>query len=172
MKRLATSTVRPQGAAWGAALLSTWLATAGICTATLQPVGLQCEYRVNPLGVDEPRPRLSWRVESSERGQRQTAYRILVASQPALLEREVGDLWDSGRVESGESVNIPYGGRALTSRQECHWRVCVWDRDGRPQWSQPARWTMGLLSPEDWQARFISFRDAAPVHRDRERLFL
>lgn len=172
MKRFATSTASPRHTSLAPALLSIWLAGAGPGFATLQPVGLRCEYRVNPLGVDESRPRLSWRVESSERGQRQTAYRILVASQAALLEREVGDLWDSGRVESAETVNIPYGGRALTSRQECHWRVCVWDRDGRPQWSQPARWTMGLLSPEDWKARFISFRDPTPVHRDRERLFL
>ena len=166
MKRSPTSTL------FKLTLAAIWLAGSGSLPAALQPVDLRCEYRVNPLGIDEPQPRLSWRVESTERGQRQTAYRILVASQPELLQREVGDLWDSGRVESPETVHIAYAGRPLHSRQQCHWRVCVWDRNGRSTWSEPARWTMGLLSPQDWQAQFISFRDTTPLHRDRATLFL
>ena len=139
----------------------------------LRPVALRCEYRVQPLGLDEPQPRLTWRIESSARGQRQTAYRILVASSPAKLKRNTGDLWDSGQVAGDQTVNVPYAGLPLASRQECFWKVRVWDKDGKASaWSAPARWTMGLLRPDDWQARYISFRDQTPVFQDTKRLFL
>ncbi len=139
----------------------------------LRPVALRCEYRVQPLGLDEPQPRLTWRVESAERGQRQTAYRIFVASSQAALKRNTGDLWDSGQVAGDQTVNVPYAGPPLASRQECFWKVRVWDKDGKASaWSAPARWTMGLLRPDDWQARYISFRDQTPVSQDTKRLFL
>lgn len=124
----------------------------------LQANRLVCEYLVNPSGIAEPRPRLSWRVESSERGQRQTAYRVLVAGSAALLQRDIGDLWDSGRVESDQSLHVHYGGSELSSRQECFWKVCVWDVDGRRSaWSQPSRWSMGLLRAADWQGKWIGW---------------
>ena len=62
----------------------------------LAPASLRCEYRVDPLGIEEPAPRLSWIVESGERGQRQTACRLLVASSEKLLSKDQGDLWDTG----------------------------------------------------------------------------
>ena len=68
----------------------------GSAFAALQPVGLKCDYAVNPLGVDEPNPRLLWQLASNERGARQTAYQILVATSRATLNRDKGDLWDSG----------------------------------------------------------------------------
>jgi len=85
----------------------------------LAPGYLRCEYRVDPLGMDETSPRLSWIVESESRNQRQTAYRLLVASSPGILSEDRGDLWDTGRVESGETVNIVYGGERLESRTRC-----------------------------------------------------
>lgn len=133
---------------------------------------LQCEYRVNPQGVDEAQPRLTWRVESKERGACQKAYRILVATSPELLAKNTGDLWDTGKIASGQSVNLPYQGTALASRQVCHWKVCVWNEDDKPSWSQPACWTMGLLRTEDWQADYISFKDPSPVWTDKKNLFL
>lgn len=63
-----------------------------------EPVALRCEYRVDPQGIDEAQPRLTWRIESQVRGRRQTAYRILVAGAPEILATERGDLWDSGKV--------------------------------------------------------------------------
>ena len=140
--------------------------------AGLNPVALRCEYRVNPLGIDEAQPRLTWRVESHERGQKQTASQVLVASSRALLKKNSGDLWDSGKIASDQTVNVVYAGKALPSRQQCFWKVRVWDRDGRSQWSEPASWTMGLLQPEDWQANYISYRDTTPVFKDTKNLFL
>ena len=154
------------------------LTTACLCVVAparagqLEPVALRCEYRVNPLGIDEAQPRLTWRVESGERGQKQTAYQILVASSAAALKKNDGDLWDSGKIASGETVNVVYAGKPLGSRQQCFWKVCVWDKDGKAQWSEPASWTMGLLKPEDWSANYISFRDTTPVHKDPNTLFL
>jgi len=128
---------------------------------------------VNPLGIDEPQPRLYWRLESDERGQKQTAYQVLVASSSALLESDTGDLWDSARVESSQSTHVVYSGKPLTSRQQCFWKVRVWDKDGVPSdWTTPAMWSMGLLKEDDWQAQYISHRDQTPVFKDRNAHFL
>ena len=117
---------------------------------------LRCEYLHDPLGIDAERPRLSWIVESSDRGQRQTEYQVLVASTSAILEEGRGDLWDSGKVASDETAQVAYDGKPLASRQECYWKILAWDRDGKPSgWSKPAHWQMGLLKPEDWSAKWI-----------------
>ncbi len=111
-------------------------------------------------------PRLSWKLQATDsraRGARQKNYQILVASTAELLKGNHGDLWDSGAVESDESVNIAYGGRALTSGQECFWKVRVADGQGTlSAWSEPARWTMGLLNASDWSAKWIA---AGPVFK-------
>ena len=139
---------------WLAALSP--LATCGLGAGSLTATHLRCEYAVDPLGVDEPRPRLFWQLESSARGQKQTAYQVLVARSKTKLQRGEGDLWDSGKVVSEQSVFVPYGGKTLTSRQQCYWRVRVWDKDGqRSAWSAPSTWTTGTLKEEDWQGKWI-----------------
>ncbi len=123
---------------------------------TLEPAELCCEYARDPLGVDTAQPRLFWKLESSLRDQRQSAYQILVASSVKVLAKNKGDLWDTGKVTSNETVHIRYGGRPLKSSQQVFWKVRVWDIDGRiSAWSRPASWTMGLLDDTDWQARWI-----------------
>ncbi len=122
----------------------------------LDPVDLRCEYAVNPLGVDVAQPRLSWRVEGRDRGERQTAYRLLVSSTADELARDRGDLWDSGKVSSDETLFIPYAGKPLESSQQVFWKVRVWDAAGDVSaWSTPATWTMGVLKPEDWRGQWI-----------------
>ena len=109
------------------------------------------------MGVDTPDPRLFWTVESSERGQKQTAYEILAASSPELLARDTGDLWDSGKVATNETIQIPYAGRPLESSQPVFWKVRVWDANGKVSaWSRPAAWTMGVLKPSDRSAKWIA----------------
>ncbi len=117
---------------------------------------LRCEYLENPLGIDDPNPRLSWILTSDIRGQKQTAYQILVASRKELLEQNQGDLWDSGKIESNRSIHVAYAGKPLESQTFCFWKVRVWDKDGRETpWSEPAFWSMGLLKPTDWKAQWI-----------------
>jgi len=125
---------------------------------------LRCEYRVNPLGIDVPAPRLSWIMVSTERGQRgarQTAYHILVASTPTILAENCGDLWDSGRVESDQSNQLEYAGKPLQSSQQTFWKVQIWDEHEQASpWSKPASWTMGVLNDADWRAGWISAKEA------------
>lgn len=125
---------------------------------------LRCEYLTRPMGVDTPQPRLSWTLWSRERGQRQTAYRILVASTTELLERDQADLWDSDKVESERTCHIPYEGKPLRSLQRCYWKVRVWDAEGQPSgWSEVSWWEMGVLHPDEWQARWIGAPAAEPA---------
>jgi alpha-L-rhamnosidase len=122
---------------------------------------LQCEYAKNPLGIDTLQPRFSWILESNRRGQMQSAYHILVASNAEQLERGIGDKWDSGKVASEKSVNVPYQGKSLASEEECYWKVRVWDKDGKASaWSEPAAFEMGLLKESDWQGQWIGMSEA------------
>ncbi len=140
--------------------------TALTASAAIDIEELTCEFRENPMGVDRVAPRFTWRMTSKQRGERQTAYQVLVASDAALLAREKGDLWDSGRIASDESVLVAYAGKPLASSHRYFWKVRVWDRAGEPSaWSAPAQFTMGVLSRNDWRGRWISARpsdDEAP----------
>lgn len=122
----------------------------------ISPTHLTCEYLKNPPVVDVLHPRLAWIniADDNERGQKQTAWQVRVASSPAKLEQP--DLWDSDKVDSDQSIRVEYNGTPLTSRQECWWQVRVWDKNGEvSDWSQPAFWRMGLLNSDDWQAEWI-----------------
>lgn len=130
----------------------------------IQPAALRCEYLENPIGLDERQPRLSWFLTSDRRSQRQLAYQVLVAGSEAALQTNKGDLWDSGRVESSQSVHIVYAGRPLRSEMQCWWKVRVWNGDGEVSaYSPPAFWQMGLLEAADWQGQWIGF-DTGPIN--------
>ncbi|MGW5281746.1 family 78 glycoside hydrolase catalytic domain [Streptomyces collinus] len=111
------------------------------------------EHRTSPLGIDSARPRFGWRLDSTARQQRQAAYQLQVSS----TADGTGDLWDSGQVASGRQIDVAYAGRRLTSLTRCHWRVRVWDTQGRVSpWSEPQWFETGLLAAADeWRAAFI-----------------
>ncbi len=138
-------------------LLSWWLISLAVHAGELRVTRMTCDYRENPLGVDAANPPLSWRLESGERGQKQTAYEVLVASSANLLAKGEGDLWDSSKVASEENIGVLYGGKPLVSRQPVFWKVRGWDAAGEPSaWSSPATWTMGVLASDAWNAKWIS----------------
>jgi alpha-L-rhamnosidase len=125
-------------------------------TAAPRVTELRCEGLENPLGLGATGPRLSWVMAANARGARQTAYQVLVASNLEKLRSGTGDLWDSGKVPSDQSVLVPYAGQPLASHAECFWKVRLWDEAGRASdWSQPAHWTMGILRPGEWRAKWI-----------------
>ena len=117
---------------------------------------LTSEYKSNPVGIDATHPRLGWKLHSEKRHLLQTAYQIRVARSEKDLRRSARLLWDSGKIESDESVQISYAGSALESRGKYYWQVKVWTNQGVSEWSAPASWEMGLLNPADWQAKWIS----------------
>jgi alpha-L-rhamnosidase len=96
--------------------------------------------------------------DSKQHGQVQTAYRIIVSSSVELLDSDVGDIWDSGKIVSDQSINIKYGGIPLKYAMRCFWKVMLWDKNGEASnWSDPSYWSMGFLKPVDCQAIWIGF---------------
>lgn len=132
---------------------------------------LRCEYLVNPLGIDTKTPRLSWQIRDKKqsRGQKQTAYQVIVASSPELLTKNEGDLWDSGKVKSAQSALVSYEGKALISNQDCYWKVRIFDKDGKASsWSTSARFSIGLLADKDWTASWIRHPNMDKVAKEKE----
>src|SRR5271165_6358704 len=143
--------------------LAGWLVAAMlVCAASgrgemvLKVKELRCEYKVNPMGIDVQRPRLSWQLESTERNVLQTSYEVRVGQS----EQELGEgkvVWTSGKVESEDSIQVEYGGAALESGRIYYWQVRVWDNHAHlSDWSPTAKWEMGLLDPKDWEAHWIT----------------
>lgn len=130
--------------------------------AQVKLFSLKCEMLSNPLGIDTKQPRLSWQLESQKRRTIQTAYRLLVASSREKLDKDDGDLWDSRKVESDQSVMVTYNGKQLKSREDCFWKVRVWTNNGESDWSKPACWSMGFLYYKDWLGRWIGFDRSFP----------
>jgi alpha-L-rhamnosidase len=125
-------------------------------SVSMKVSALKTEYKINPLGIDSPKPRLSWNLESEVCDQVQTAYQILVASAREALTSNNGDIWDSGKVESDQSVHVAYNGKTLKSGKQYYWKVRVWDKEGNASdWSRIAHWSMGILDQNDWQGRWI-----------------
>jgi len=121
-----------------------------------KPVNLTCDSLSNPLGIDDASPLFSWQLQDSRFGAHQSAYQLQVASNPESLAAGKADIWDSGRVVSGQSVGVPYGGSALLPEKRCFWRVLLWDQDSKPYpASDVAWWETGLLKSENWRAKWI-----------------
>lgn len=126
---------------------------------------LRCEHLKNPQGVERKQPRLSWLMQPIENAHDQatTAYRILVASNSALLARDQGDLWDSGKIAGAQPITVVYQGKPLTSLSTCWWKVKLWDEKKRElAWSEPAFWSMGVLDDKEWQGDWIGYRSPLP----------
>ena len=121
----------------------------------LEVIGLRTEYKVNPIGIDETVPRFSWEIAGSGRNVHQTAYQIRASERAESMDAEDPVFWDTGRIETDQSVHIEYGGPALKSGQRVYWQVRIWDNGRASSWSEPAFFEMGLLHPSDWQAIWI-----------------
>ncbi len=119
-------------------------------------IDLRCEYLENPVGLDISNPRLFWKMDKPARGAMQTAYQIHAATSINLLEKDSTDLWDSGIINSDQSIQIEYKGKPLQSGMKVYWRVRIWDENNSiSPWSEIANWEMSLLNSTDWQAKWI-----------------
>ncbi|QTN34257.1 family 78 glycoside hydrolase catalytic domain [Akkermansiaceae bacterium] len=105
----------------------------------------------HPLG-GSAKPMLTWKIVSEERNVTASAWQVLVASSPALLEEGKADLWDSGKTPAGRAPGLEYGGKALAAGASCHWKVRWWGKGQEPSpWSEPAIWEVAPATPADWQ---------------------
>lgn len=128
---------------------------------------LRCEMLTNPLGIDAKAPRLSWQISGTANNIKQQAYHIIVATTKEKLAKDEGDLWNSGKVNTDQSIHVPYAGKPLTSKTQCYWKVKTYTNKGESAWSEQASWSMGLLSPSDpiaigWKAKWIGYDKASP----------
>ena len=137
----------------------------------IEPKDLLCEAKLNPTGISTTQPRFNWKNEAAVNEAGQSAYQIIVASSPSLLQEGKADLWNSGKVSSSKSVWIPYQGEELESRSVACWKIRVWDQDDAPsKWSNVAHFSVGLLTGSDWTGEYIGSQaengpDIAPLLR-------
>ena len=110
----------------------------------MKAIRLRTEYLKDPFGIDIQNPCLIWNCEG---GKTQTAWRI-------VAQTDGKTVWDSGKVASS-SMRAEFP-EQLTSRQRVEWKVKLWDERGEGEWSEPAFFEMGLLSPSDWKAEWIA----------------
>jgi alpha-L-rhamnosidase len=126
------------------------------CFSQVTIKNLLCENLSNPIGLDAQQPRFSWQLISDTRNVVQTAYEIRASSSESSLEKNKNLVWSTGKILSDSSVHITYAGNPLQSGKKYYWQVRVWDNTGKAsQWSEPASWQMGLLSANDWKAKWI-----------------
>lgn len=128
-----------------------------VTMAKTSVVKLSVEYHSNPIGIDAERPRFSWIIESNERNVQQAAYQILVTSSSEGAKNGLAEVWDSGKINSGSSVLIPFAGNPLSSAKRYYWKVRIWDQKGNlTESSETAFWEMGLLANSDWKGKWIT----------------
>ena len=116
---------------------------------------LKVENLTNPLGIDMDKPRFSWLITSNQQDVKQTAYQIVVSG-------DKGELWNSGKVASDEQLWIPYAGEQLKSGTFCTWKVKVFTNKGETAWSEPQRFSIGLLDESKWSGYWIGLERLLP----------
>ncbi|MFB6343763.1 glycoside hydrolase family 78 protein [Saccharicrinis sp. FJH62] len=133
----------------------------------LNIVKTACNHFEQPLGVETVHPEFSWVVQSATSNNLQKSYHILVSDDEALLDKDSSNVWNSGRVESVNSINVRYEGSELKSGKTYYWKVKVWDAYGNESdWSRIGSWQMGLLKPRDWNgAKWIGFEELSEKDR-------
>ncbi len=148
--------VRPLG--WGLVLTAATLGLRAQTPEAKGPVALEVDNLAMPLGIDDPTPAFSWQLHDTAHGARQTAYEVVVASTSAAAGEGKGDIWDSGRIASAQSMNVRYQGPALTPSTRYFWRVKMWDAAGKPYAdSEVGWWETGLLNRDGWSAAWIGY---------------
>ncbi|HTC76322.1 MAG TPA: family 78 glycoside hydrolase catalytic domain, partial [Edaphobacter sp.] len=128
--------------------------------AAASPVQLRTNHLINPVGIDTPKPQFAWQSDATTPNWTQSAYELLVATSEKNLTPAKPDVWDSGRIASSDSINIPYNGPALKPQTRYFWSVRVWDNHNQPATSVPAFFETGL-SPSNWTAKWIRHADPA-----------
>jgi alpha-L-rhamnosidase len=140
---------------WGFTFIF-FITSLSIAAPKLAVTNLRVEYKSNPVGIDIKKPRLSWEITSGERAVLQSAYQVRVAANRQDIQRGRNLSWDSGKIESDQSIHVEYQGPELQTGQWVYWQVKVWNQQNQSSnWSDSGFWEMGLLNPSDWKAEWI-----------------
>lgn len=137
-------------------ILSLLLLLPLLINASVRVTDLTANRLHAPLGLQEA-PRLSWIIKSDSRDVRQTAYHILVATEPGLLKPGQADVWDSGQTESNQSILVPCNIPSLKSDTRYYWTVKVMTNRGESPWAETAQWGTGPLDEGYWRGRWIGW---------------
>ncbi len=121
------------------------------------PTGLRVDNLTTPLGIDDAAPHFSWQLADPARGAHQTAYRVQVASRAELLGEDKADVWDSGKVDRSQSLNVAYKGPALKASTRYWWRVTVWNGERAYTERDISWWETGLLTEGGWRGAWIGY---------------
>jgi len=130
---------------------------------TLAASHLRCEYKQNPVGIDNLKPHLSWQLLSSENNILQSAYQVMVSDDSLSLIHNTANTWNSNKVISSASIQVAYAGQPLQATKKYYWKVRVWDNKGHASpYSEIASWQMGLLTKADWKNAQWTAYDVLP----------
>ena len=105
--------------------------------------------------MDIKRPRFSWLLRHKERDIVQKAYQIIVASSKELIDKNIGDVWDSGKVKTEDTFNTVYGGKPLKSFTRYYWKVRWWDNKGNVSEYSREAWFETAFLENEWTAKWI-----------------
>ncbi|MDR1718770.1 MAG: glycoside hydrolase family 78 protein [Dysgonamonadaceae bacterium] len=128
------------------------------CSDPVQLQNLRTEYLTEPLGIDTDKPRFSWNITTHQRDVIQSAYRVIVSDKLSTIQEKKGNRWDTGWIDSDNTIQVQYAGQPLTGNTQYYWRVC--SRIGDKEiWSVPATFHTGLLNQSDWTAHWIGTKE-------------
>ena len=129
----------------------------GSAASPVAPTNLRIQDNTEQLGIDRPNPRFAWYVNDPDRGESQTAYRIIVSSSRDSIDAGTGDMWDAGKVVSCNQYGVKYAGAPLQSNTKYWWKVMTWDKDNNPSpWSLPVSFITGFMNDGAWSASWIN----------------
>jgi len=130
--------------------------TSSLSSKGITITNTRIQNNTEQLGIDAVNPSFAWCLNSSIRGDKQTAYRLMVASSQKKLNENVADIWDSGKITSAEQYNVKYAGPSLESNTKYWWKVSVWDKNNnQSNFSESKSFITGFMSPSDWTASWI-----------------
>ena len=141
--------------------LLTLILTVFICIplfaqSSLQPGTLTCEFIRNPIGIESGSPRLSWTLASRENNQVQSAYEIMVSDDRVSLDKGEGNVWQTGKIQSLDNINVRFSGASLKPFTRYFWRIRVYDQNDRAsEWSEVAWFETAMMKDGDWRAKWI-----------------
>lgn len=121
-----------------------------------QPVNLQCEHLINPIGIDASAPRLQWQMYDSREGALQTAYQLFVGTDSLEVSSGRGNVWETGKI-SGSEMLVSYVGKSLQPFTKYYWTVVLWDKDQQKLApAAVASFETGMMQMSNWKGEWIA----------------